>query len=106
MTVNVLAPRPVPVEKYRLKALTDANLEDLCRTAYKETRIEAGKYEGSRLTEEVAIEMTSDVVMALEALRLALTALLEHRREPTDHVRWMDLSGVVGYFKRTVGEHR
>lgn len=98
------APRPVPVAAYRINALTGRNLENLCRTAYRITRAEAGKYEGCRLTETIAVDMTAEVVTALEMLRLAMIAHAEHAGEPTELLRQLDLSGVVGYFKRHIGE--
>lgn len=92
------------IEGYRVKALTGRNLEDLCRLIYRHIKWEAGKYEGSRLTEDIAIDMTTEVVTTLEMLRLAMITLAEHRGEPTDRLRGLDLSGVTGYFKRHIGE--
>lgn len=98
--------RVVPVDHYRVQAMTKHHLEDLCRIVYKYVGVEATKYKGSRVTDELATIMATDVGEALEALRLALITHAIAEKKPTDHLRAMDLTAVKEYFEKHIGARR
>lgn len=98
--------RIVPVDHYRVQAMTKHHLEDLCRIAYRQIKLEATKYEGSRVTDDLATEMATEVGEAMEALRLALITHAIAEKKPTDHLRAMDLTAVKEYFEKHIGVKR
>lgn len=89
-------PTIVPSADYRIKALTQLNLEKLCTIVHRHGQTKLAAYDGLTVTDEVSSAMTGEAVEGAETLRLALiTAGHERARE-------MDLSGIEAYYKRNV----